>query len=129
MNDEIIMSDRVVARGKYNGVEYVVFRRRCGYVKWTCGYVAIDKAVDYMDLPIQCHGDLTYGSWGIPTCRNKSANWHKRQFFVGFDTNHGFEDQRHQTIPYAVAQCKKIIDQILYAHLVVSTFYPKVEGW
>ena len=126
--NKIIMSDRVAIRGKYNGVEFVVFRRRCGYDKWTCGYVAIDKPVDYMDLPIQCHGDLTYGSWGIPTCRNKSANYRQSQFFIGFDTNHGFETCKQRSMHYAVGQCKKIIDQLGYARLVLSTFYPKVEG-
>ena len=87
-----------------------IFLENIGTNGWWCGYVMIPTdnpyhGKDYDEVPIECHGGLTYGNeFHI----EESAN-HKR-FAFGFDFNH-FDDGGG-TEELVIQECKRIVDQL-----------------
>jgi hypothetical protein len=118
-------TDSIVKDESYNGYEYTIVRfspTNYGIMEeifmsidnspvnsWYLGYVILPEGheyhgKDYEDIPIDCHGGLTYGD----TLHWESKN--KGKFAIGLDMNHysdngGSEEQMRQ-------ECKKIIDQL-----------------
>ena len=70
-----------------------------------CGYVKLVESdryfnVNYNDIPIQCHGGLTYGE-----VENNG-------YWIGFDCMHANDTKEIQNVQFVVNECISIIHQI-----------------
>jgi len=77
---------------------------------WWLGYVILPKNHkycdgDYHDIPIDCHGDLTYGD----TLHWEESKNHG-EFALGFDFNHSSDHGGSKK--QVINECKKIVDQL-----------------
>lgn len=75
----------VLASGTYKGYNYFILSMGTH----PCGYVEIPKSskyynVDYDNIPIECHGGLTYSENYLGTIANEC----EERFFVGWDYAH-----------------------------------------
>jgi hypothetical protein len=102
-----------------NGLEFECFVRRVKHSGHLCGYVTLTTdndyfGVEYYDIPVDCHGGITYAS-------NQGPNW-----VIGFDCAH-FDDLQpfyidQQTIygvnrvyrdmEFVTEECESICEQI-----------------
>ena len=94
-----------------------------------CGYVEIPSEspyfnVDYNNIPVECHGGLTYGRGFLHTVAGIDDN----RYFIGWDYAHygdyvgyhsmfeideaPFGDRRYTTED-VVRECKNVIDQLI----------------
>ena len=101
---------RLLSEGEYRGYKWVVLSNTMGY---RCGYVAIPRGHpwferDYDDLPMQCHGGLTFGykpakpaetftdlpgpkkELTLPA-REERVTTDGDDYWVGFDCAHAFD--------------------------------------
>ena len=76
---------------------------------------------DYLDIPIECHGGITFkGELKEINPQIDNGIW------IGFDTNHIFDDETTQNEEFITEECKRIIDQLLKlekADTAMSTTY------
>lgn len=75
----------VLANGTYKGYNYYVLNLGTH----PCGYVEIPKSskyfnIDYDNIPIECHGGLTYSSNYLRSIANED----EERFFIGWDYAH-----------------------------------------
>jgi hypothetical protein len=96
-------------RFDYKGFPCVVLLMHMGY---RCGYVGLPKGhkyygKDYNDIPVGCHGGLTYG------CEQLHFQTDKDMWWIGFDCYHACDIDCIRTLDYCIEQCKQIVDQIL----------------
>lgn len=73
---------------------------------WWCGYVELQEGdeyydKDYHDIPIACHGGLTF-----------KGKIHDKMY-IGFDCNHYLDDPFVEDEAYCTHECKFIIKQLL----------------
>lgn len=79
----------VLDNGKYKGYNYWIL----SYGSHPCGYVEIPKGHPYygkcdcdaFDLPIDVHGGITYGDYGLHKLVGKD------KFLIGWDYNHCYD--------------------------------------
>ena len=129
-------------RFEYKGYPCVVLFMPMGY---RCGYVGLTEGnqyyyVDYDDIPIDCHGGLTYSDNRLFGQDDEHVWW------IGYDCGHCFdgydlekmekyfgddkefvqmfrytkeykirqaEEYGFRTLEYCINECKSIVDQIL----------------
>lgn len=129
-------------RFEYKGYPCVVLFQPAGY---RCGYVGLPKdnqyyEKDYNDIPVDCHGGLTYADRVLSYQDDKDVWW------IGFDCGHacdGFDidklkeyyadndevmktinymhgyhmmvnkEHEFRTFDYVKEECKKIVDQLM----------------
>jgi len=96
-------------KGEYRGYKYELKRSTLSVIgDYYCGYVSIPKwhkyyGVDYDEIPIDCHGELTYG---------KKID---ESYIIGFDCAHLDDNIQIQNEAYCVLECESIIDQLIEA--------------
>lgn len=89
-----------------DGARIIVMR---GPAAW-CAYLGVPKdhplaGLDYDDIPLDCHGGLTYASEG-------KGHWPSDRYWYGWDYSHagdkfGFDDPKAQAITEAFPQEKE----------------------
>lgn len=115
----------VLGSGEYKRYNYYVLNLGTH----PCGYVEIPSEskyfnVDYDNIPIECHGGLTYGRGFLHTVADANDN----RYFIGWDYAHygdfvgyrlggfdeitGFYDMRYTTDD-VVRECKNVINQLI----------------
>ena len=115
----------VLDSGEYNGYNYYVLNLGTH----PCGYVEIPHDskyfnVDYNNIPVECHGGLTYGRGFLHTVAGIDDN----RYFIGWDYAHycdyvgyhsmfgvdeaPFGDRRYTTED-VVRECKNVIEQLI----------------
>lgn len=72
-------------KGTYNNHDYIIMNVRHDH---PCCYIAIPNGnkfheVNYNDIPLDCHGGLTYGSHYSPESGKEDSNW-----YIGWDYAH-----------------------------------------
>lgn len=95
---------------EYRGYKYRIELNTVSILgNYYCGYVDIPKGhkyhgLDYDEIPVDCHGGLTYGSFedGI--------------YVIGFDCAHYMDSIDVQNEEYCEEECKSIIDQLIEAN-------------
>jgi len=96
-----------------NGIEYTCEVKRNPRSLHLCGYVLLTDdsdffGVEYDDIPVNCHGGLTYGSQ------------EKDFWIIGFDCAHlgdfqpgyNLSDGEYRNMDYVMNQCESICEQI-----------------
>lgn len=86
-------------------------------ISWRCGYVRLPKdhpfaGQDYGDLPIDCHGGLTYSNLNTddhPVPRDNC-------YWIGFDCNHFDDNPTKCSVDYCKEELLKIIEQLKRAY-------------
>lgn len=84
---------------------------------WGNGYVILDKGskydgVHYDDIPVQCHGGLTYSARILDNeCFSDIDKEHIGKWMIGFDTLHSFSTPNMDKT-YVEKECEHIIDQL-----------------
>ena len=76
----------------------------CGYVLVPYWHPAFGK--DYDDIPIKCHGGLTYASHDL-----LGKNY--RAWFIGFDCDHADDFENPKDVDYCIGECKDIVRQLI----------------
>jgi hypothetical protein len=115
----------------YKGYDYKVVLQSLGH---RCGYVILPKGhklegKDYYDIPISCHGGLTYGSWekdryviGFDCAHSWDApdygalkHYHMYNATTEYLENHSWRNDNAviKTKEYVIDECKSIIDQLI----------------
>lgn len=130
MKEMIYQSTRLkepemLASGEYNGYNYYVLSQGTH----PCGYVEIPHDskyfnVDYDNIPVECHGGLTYGRGFLVG----EATIDDNRYFIGWDYAHygdyvgyriGFiEESLHvfdakYTTEDIIRECKDVIKQLI----------------
>ena len=115
----------ILASGEHKGYNYYVLNQGTH----PCGYVEIPRDskyfnVDYDEIPVECHGGLTYGRGFLVG----EATIDDNRYFIGWDYAHygdyvgyriGFiEESLHTfdakyTTEDIVRECKDVIEQLL----------------
>lgn len=109
---------------EYKGVRYDIekayffpinFERVNPYTNYTVnGYIEVSKnspwyKASYKDIEaihdIDIHGGLTFSN------NLKYVDEDESKWFVGFDTNHAFDDETIRTLEYVKEECEKFIDK------------------
>lgn len=72
---------------------------------WYNGYIVIPKdskyyGMDYYSIEINIHGGFTF------------AEFIEDEYVIGFDTNHGFDDENTQNVDFVLKELKNAVDQI-----------------
>lgn len=109
---------RCVAIGEYRKMLWAVMdygSHPCAYVRLPKGHCLQGK--DYMDIPINCHGGLTYSSSSLKVSAKKEI----KGAWIGWDYSHygdycsilPFLKGKKWTTREIVAECKSVIDQIM----------------
>jgi len=75
----------VLDEGKYNGHDYIIMNVHHDH---PCCYIIIPNGnkfyeVNYDNIPLDCHGGLTYGSHCNPKSGKEDSNW-----YIGWDYAH-----------------------------------------
>ena len=100
-----------------NGLEFECFIRRMNHSGHLCGYVILTLdndyfGMDYDDIPVDCHGGLTYAS-------DEGSNW-----VIGFDCAHlgdlqpfynemeWFGGGVYRDMEFVTGECESICEQI-----------------
>jgi hypothetical protein len=102
-----------------NGLEFECFVRRVKHSGHLCGYVTLTTdndyfGVEYYDIPVDCHGGITYAS-------NQGPNW-----VIGFDCAHYDdlqpfyidkeiiygENRVYRDMEFVTEECESICEQI-----------------
>ena len=106
----------------YQGYPCVILYHE-GNEPWTgpyyCGYVGLKEGnpyygMEYDDIPVYCHGDLTYGRFYM-----QEGEWSTDEFldngyyWIGFDCNHLYDSILSCDLEYVTAGCKQIVDQLV----------------
>lgn len=99
----------VEERFEYKGFSCVVLFLPWGY---RCGYVGLPSNneyynVDYMNIPVDCHGGLTYAESSLCMQDDKDIWW------IGFDCAHcfdGYDLEKHKEYYKDNAEAMKYID-------------------
>ena len=94
---------------EYRGHRYWIVMRSIddlGLHKYYCGYVELPSDHPYYDMdcddiPIDCHGGLTY-------CRPFMSE----SRVIGYDCMHSGDSLSKQDLVYNEKECRKIIDQL-----------------
>ena len=84
---------------------------------YLCGYVGLPKTSkfykkNYDDIPIDCHGGLTYGSNQLFGQNDPDTFW------IGYDCAHYGDSIFICNLEYCEEQCRSIVDQIIEAESV-----------
>ncbi len=101
----------IVASGVYENHKYKVIELRQDTYRWRCGYVEIKKnspffEKDYAQIPIECHGDLTYSGYRFEDEDDDC-------YYIGFDTGHFYSNYFEHDTDFCIDECKSIIEQLL----------------
>lgn len=114
-----MVEKQIVKEANYKGYDYKVVKIIPGVPEnlidffgewsnpWFNGYVILPKGhkyrdVDYDDIPVECHGGLTFSGHGI-----------NRTWVIGFDCNHYGDNYLVQDADYVALECESIIDQLI----------------
>ena len=115
----------ILASGEYKGYNYYVLSQGTH----PCGYVEIPKNskyfnVDYDNIPVECHGGLTYGRGFLVG----EATIDDNRYFIGWDYAHygdyagywigSIEESLHvfdakYTTEDIIRECKDVIEQLI----------------
>jgi hypothetical protein len=105
-----------------NGCQFKCFIRRNGSSFNWCGYVEVDSdnrwyANDYFDVPIDCHGGLTYAKTekGITTYGFDCAHFND-MIFVSVGQGGGVKPHKtsgaiYRDKEYVIEECQKMAEQ------------------
>lgn len=97
-----------VKAGNYKNHNYEIFELSIPFCSWRVAYIEVkenskyfEKDVDDLD-EIICNGGITF-----------SAYKKDGKFYIGFDTNHSFNDFKENDNDFMESECKKIIEQLI----------------
>ena len=96
---------------EYKGYQFTAIEHKVAWYHWFCGYVKLNNMylnTDYLDIPIECHGGITFKD-ELKEINPQIDNG----IWIGFDTNHIFDDETTQNEEFITEECKRIIDQLL----------------
>ena len=119
-----------LASGVYQGYNYYVL----SHGTHPCGYVEIPKGskyynTDYMNIPIECHGGLTYSSNYLITVTDEDSD----RFFIGWDYAHfmdyvGYFDNKDLSFLKSTSLIKWTTMDIIYECMNVIEQINKLEA-
>lgn len=110
----------ILDNGTYKGYEYAIVSRGfhpCAYVKLTEGHKYY--GADFDDIPINCHGGLTYSYCYVNSLFTDGGWW------IGWDYAHctdqiGKTEGKKWTTSEIIAEVKQVIEQLKELHEFVS---------
>ncbi|MDE6833340.1 MAG: hypothetical protein K2J39_03695 [Ruminococcus sp.] len=130
---EMIYKNKSVAElldsGTYKDYEYAIVSRGfspCAYVKLPEGHTYY--GLDYDDIPVECHGGLTYSDYYIDGMPSGSGWWIGWDYghccdYSGFMINENWHDisrYKKWTTTEILEEVKRVIDQLKEFHEFVS---------
>ena len=111
----------ILASGEHKGYNYYVV----SLGTHPCGYIEIPRNskyfnVDYDNIPVECHGGLTYGRDFLHTVSAPDDNryfigWDYAHYgdYVGYDSMFGLNGGAIHFTAEIVGECKNVIEQLV----------------
>ncbi len=93
------------------------YEKEFGFEPYYCGYVRLNEGskfvgTKYDDIPIECHGGLTYGRYPDGTWA-PDEYMEEGEYWIGFDCNHARDKREHCNLEYVIGECMSIVDQLV----------------
>ena len=103
------MGFKIAKKGTYEGYNYVITEVEFASLYYVNGYVKLkDNSKfledDYDDIPIECHGGLTF---------KDEREILGKGMWIGFDTAHFFDNYETKNVEFVENECKNIINQLI----------------
>ena len=124
---EVERPDRVLAKGVYEGFEWVVTHNdvghRCGYVRVPLGHPWHGSTMDQADENIRVHGGITFTEPDVPCEKDGPDN----AWWVGFDCAHAFDAPDLELLKNETKEVLQILKGISKGGVVRTQEYVEEE--